>query len=58
MHDTFSQVPKADIPMSDLQERFKQIAGFHFVSSIEGKVSAHGVCFEQTSGQQFSRFQG
>ncbi|KAK3777048.1 hypothetical protein RRG08_008898 [Elysia crispata] len=31
------QVPKADIPMSDLQERFKQIAGFHFVSSIEGK---------------------
>ncbi|GFN82127.1 leucine-rich repeat serine/threonine-protein kinase 1, partial [Plakobranchus ocellatus] len=31
------QVPKADIPTTDLQERFKQIAGFHFVSSIEGK---------------------
>ena len=36
----FRQVPKADIPMADLQERFTQIAGFHFVSSIEGKVSA------------------
>ncbi|CAG5122482.1 unnamed protein product, partial [Candidula unifasciata] len=30
------QVPKADIPMSDLKERYPQIAGFHFVSSVEG----------------------
>ncbi|CAL1535024.1 unnamed protein product, partial [Lymnaea stagnalis] len=30
------QVPKADIPMVDLKERYPQIAGFHFVSSIEG----------------------
>ncbi|KAH9492683.1 hypothetical protein Btru_024553 [Bulinus truncatus] len=30
------QVPKADIPSADLQQRYPQIAGFHFVSSLEG----------------------
>ncbi|KAL8604081.1 hypothetical protein ACOMHN_024906 [Nucella lapillus] len=30
------QVPKADIPIADLKERYPQIAGFHFVSSVAG----------------------
>ncbi|XP_048249171.1 uncharacterized protein LOC124124359 [Haliotis rufescens] len=30
------QVPKADIPMAELTKTYPQIAGFHFVSSIEG----------------------
>uniref|UniRef100_A0A2C9LJS2 Roc domain-containing protein n=1 Tax=Biomphalaria glabrata TaxID=6526 RepID=A0A2C9LJS2_BIOGL len=30
------QVPKADIPMDDLQQKYPQIAGFHFVSSVQG----------------------
>ncbi|XP_076445934.1 uncharacterized protein LOC143283637 [Babylonia areolata] len=30
------QVPKADVPMADLKERYPQIAGFHFVSSVTG----------------------
>ncbi|KAK0062250.1 hypothetical protein Bpfe_008351, partial [Biomphalaria pfeifferi] len=30
------QVPKADIPVDDLQQKYPQIAGFHFVSSVQG----------------------
>ncbi|XP_059158979.1 uncharacterized protein LOC131942991 [Physella acuta] len=30
------QVPKADIPIADLKQRYPQIAGFHFVSSLQG----------------------
>ncbi|XP_071087235.1 uncharacterized protein [Haliotis cracherodii] len=30
------QVPKADIPVTELTRRYPQIAGFHFISSITG----------------------
>ncbi|XP_046560391.1 probable serine/threonine-protein kinase roco11, partial [Haliotis rubra] len=30
------QVPKADIPVSELTRRYPQIAGFHFISSVTG----------------------
>ncbi|KAK7485956.1 hypothetical protein BaRGS_00022822 [Batillaria attramentaria] len=30
------QVPKAEVPMNELKRRYPQIAGFHFVSSLEG----------------------
>lgn len=41
------QVPKADVPTADLKERYPQIAGFHFVSSVQGTVSCSS-CFLTT----------
>ncbi|WAR27954.1 PATS1-like protein [Mya arenaria] len=49
------QVSKFEIPMNEMRERYKQIAGFHFVSSYTGKgiMELQQKLFSVTLEQQY-----
>ena len=38
MSSTHAQVSKWELPVEDIQARYPQVEGFHFVSSFTGKV--------------------